>query len=293
MEDKKWAGTTFGNRWMHTWLIRLLRLLDVRILYFFTAIFIIPVCLLVGNNQGVIYRYFRQRLGYGKMKAFWSTYVNFYMFSQVVIDRFAMYAGKRFHIETEGYDNFLLLAKQKEGFIQLSSHIGNYEIAGYNLVADEKPFNALVFFGEKQSVMEGRQQMFSDTNIKMIPVKNDMSHLFVINQALENGETVSMPADRIFGSQKYVTVPFLGESAKFPMGPFSVATMRGLDVLAVNVMKTSSKCYRIYVTPLYYNKEASRKQQMEELSQSYVQELERMIRLYPTQWYNYFEFWER
>ena len=282
MADKEWAGTTFGNRWMHKWLIRLTGWMDVRILYAFTSLFIVPATMLVSKSPKIIYRYFRERHGY----------VNHCLFSQVVIDRFAMYAGKKFHIETEGYDNFLQLARQKEGFIQLSSHIGNYEIAGYTLVAEEKPFNALVFFGEKETVMESRKHMFAGTNINMIPVSEDMSHLFAINKVLDNGETLSMPADRIFGSQKSVSVSFLGAPAEFPLGPFIVATMRGLDALAVNVMKTSSKGYKIYVTPLSYNKEAPRKQQIAELLQSYVQELERMLKMYPTQWYNFFDFWK-
>lgn len=292
MADKKWTGTTFGNRWMHKWLIRLTRWLDVRVLYAFTSVFIVPVCLVVNEGPRVIYRYFRRRHGYGVFRSAWNTYINHCIFSQVVIDRFAMYAGKKFHVETEGYDHFLQLARQKEGFIQFSSHIGNYEIAGYTLVAADKPFNALVFHGEKESVMESRQQMFADTHIKMIPVSDDMSHLFAINQVLENGETLSMPADRNFGSQKTVTATFLGAPAEFPLGPFSVATMRGLDALAVNVMKTSSKTYKIYVTPLSYSKDAPRKQQIAELVHSYVAELERMLKLYPTQWYNFFEFWK-
>ena len=76
------------------------------------------------------------------------------------------------------------------------------------------------------------------------------------------------------------------------MGPFTVAAMRGLDVLAVNVMKESSKRYRIYVTPLDYDKQASRRVQTDQLLHSYVAELERLLKLYPTQWYNYFDFWK-
>ncbi len=292
MTDKKWAGTTFGNRWMHKWLTRLTRWLDVRIIYVFTAIFIVPVTMVLNKRKGFIYSYFRKRQGYGVLKAAWRTYVNYCLFSQVVIDKFAMYAGNKFKVETKGYEHYQKLAEQPEGFIQLSSHIGNYEIAGYTLVAKDKPFNALVFFGEKTSVMEGRQHLFADTNIKMIPVSEDMSHLFVINEVLENGETLSMPADRIFGSQKSVVMPFMGGMAEFPLGPFSVATMRGLDTLAVNVMKTSLKSYKIYVTPLHYDKTAPRKEQIDQLVKAYVGELERMIRRYPNQWYNYFEFWK-
>lgn len=214
------------------------------------------------------------------------------MFAQIVIDKFAMYAGKRFEIEIEGYSHFQKLAERSEAFVQLSAHVGNYEIAGYSLVAKNKRFNALVFYGEKDSVMSNRNKMFTETNIRMIPIREDMSHMFLLNEILSNGETLSMPADRLFGSNKALTLSFLGGEAEFPMGPFSVTTMRSLDVLAVNVMKISATKYKIYVTPLYYDKEAPRKIQVEQLARAYVEELERIVELYPTQWYNFFKFWK-
>jgi predicted LPLAT superfamily acyltransferase len=67
--------------------------------------------------------------------------------------------------------------------------------------------------------------------------------------------------------------------------------MRGLNVVAVNVMKTSWKHYRVYVTPLTYDKEAPRKVQTTQLSMAYARELERMVRHYPEQWYNFYAFW--
>lgn len=289
--EKKWAGTTYGNEWMHKWLIRMLRYIDNRILYAFVAIFVIPVCLLVNPSCGIIYRYFRERHSYGKLKSAWKTYINHCLFGQVVIDKFAMYAGKTFKTEIVGYEYFQKLANQNEGFVQLSSHVGNYEIAGYTLKADKKKFNALVFWGEKASVMQNRMKLFADTNINMIAIRPDMGHLFEIDEALTNGETVSMPADRIFGSQKKITTDFLGADADFPYGPFSVATMRALDVITVHVVKLSWNQYKIIVTPLLYNKAASRRVQIMELNRAYVDELERIVSLYPTQWYNYFEFW--
>lgn len=289
--NNNWPGTTYGNEWMHKWLIRLLRYIDTRVLYLFVAVFIIPVCLMLNPSRGIAYRFFRKRMGYGRMKSTWKTYANYCLFGQVVVDRFAMYAGKKFDIKIENEQHFLDLAARSEGFVQLSAHIGNYEIAGYSLVAESKRFNALVFAGEKESVMSNRDKMFAVTNISMIAIQEDMSHLFEIDNALANGEIVSMPADRIFGSQKYIEHDFLGAKAKFPLGPFSVATMRSLDVLAVNVMKTSLKGYKIFVTPLPYDKAAAREQQIRQLSEAYVVELEKRVRQYPTQWYNFFEFW--
>ena len=115
--------------------------------------------------------------------------------------------------------------------------------------------------------MAGRQKVLGHHNIRMIPVKDDMSHLFLVNKALDDSEIVSMPADRIIGSAKTVTARFLGADARFPAGPFSVAAMKGLDVLVVNVMKTSARGY------------------------SYVKELERRVRQYPLQWFNFHDFW--
>lgn len=292
MEGKAWAGTTYGNGWMHRSLIRTLRWMDVRLLYIFAAVFIVPVVLIVNPSRTIIYRYMRQRQGYGRLRAAWMTYVNHCMFSQVVIDKFAMYAGKHFHIDIVGYDHFLERSRRPEAFVQLSAHVGNYEIAGYSLVAADKQFNALVYFGEKETVMESRNQMFSDHHVHMIPVSEDMSHLFLINEVLQKGEIVSMPADRIWGSQKSLRATLLGGEADLPMGPFSVATMRSLDVVAVNVMKSSLKGYTIYVTPLAYDKQAPRREQMNQLVAAYTAELERMLQLYPAQWYNFFEFWK-
>ena len=292
MAEKEWKGTTYGNGLMHRWLIGLLRVIDMRIIYAITFLFIVPPTMFK-PGFGHAYRFFRQRFGYSKVRSFYMAYKNHCLFSQAVIDKFAMFAGHNFDIELEGYDNFLSLAAKPEGFVQLSSHIGNYEIAGYSLVAESKPFNALVYFGEKQEVMDNRNKMFSHANIKMIPIMSDMSHLFAINSALENGETVSIPADRIWGSQKFVSKNVLGKEAHLPMGPFQVVALRGVEVLTVHVVKTSVKRYKIIVTSLQYDKEAPRQAQISQIAEGYVREMERIVRHYPTQWYNYFDFWNQ
>lgn len=277
---------------MHRWLIRLLRHTDVRLWYCFTAAFIIPVCLVLSNGAKTAYRYFRQRHKYSRFKSIWMTYVNHVYFSQVVIDKFALYAGKNMELNVENHDTFNQLAAEKKGFVILSAHIGCYEMAGYELVSEQKPFNAVVFAGEKETVMKGRNKLFSSNNIKMIPIEPDMSHLLKISHALADGEIVSIPADRVYGSPRTVKVTLLGAEAELPSGPFSIPAMYGLDVITVNVMKTSLKGYTAYVTRLTYDKHAQREQQARQLAEAYATELDKMLRRYPEQWYNYFAFWK-
>jgi predicted LPLAT superfamily acyltransferase len=277
---------------MHKWLIKLLKVIDVRILYAIAAVFVVPPTMCVNKNaRRVMYHFYRNHLGYGVMHSALMVYKNHCDFSQVVIDRFAMYAGKQFRIELDGYDLFLNLAAQSSGFIQLSSHIGNYEIAGYSLVAETKRFNALVFAGEKESVMANRSKMFDGNNIRMVPMMSDMSHLFVINQALSDGEILSMPADRVFGSQKSFDIDFLGSAARFPQGPFIMAAVRDVPMLFVAVMKTTSKTYHITIRMVESKEQGTSKQKAESLAKHYVELLENTVLRYPSQWYNYFDFW--
>ena len=149
----------------------------------------------------------------------------------------------------------------------------------------------LVYGGEKESVMVNRDRMFSLSRIHMIPVSEDGSHLFEINAALSAGDIVSIPADRIWGSPKSVSVKLMGKEARLPMGPFRVAVLLEQKVLAVHVMKESARGYRIYVTPLAYAADAPREEQLRQLAKSYAAEIERILSLYPTQWYNYYDFW--
>lgn len=293
LKHDNWAGTTYGNNWMHRWLIRMLRVIDVRILYAFSSVFIVPPTMLIQKKERrAITKYFQERMGHARLKSLWLTYRNHCAFAQVVIDKFAMYAGKKYKVTLDGHEHFEELSKAAGGFVQLSSHIGNYEIAGYSLVAEQKRINALVFGGEKESVMRNREKMFGDKNIRMIPIQPDMSHLFLLNSALSNGEILSMPADRLFGSDKYFAIDFLGKEAHFPQGPFIMAAIRNVPVLFVAVMKSSAESYHIVIRKITEPDESNSKARAMEMAKEYVRNLEEIIREYPEQWYNYFDFWE-
>ena len=283
-EHKDWQGTTGGTPWMQRALIRWFRYTSLYIPYWCMG-FIIPFYMLF-RHQGYIasYRFYRQRFGMNRLKAFCYVYLNHFRFGQIIIDRFAAYAGHRFRFEVEGQDVFDELERGEVGFMQLSSHVGNYELAGYSLVPEHKSFYALVFGGETETVMASRSKLFANHGVNMVPVSQDLSHVFILNEALRCGNIVSMPGDRIFGSPRSITCNFLGGKAKFPLGAFAMATQRSIPVLAVFVMKSGVKSYKIYVRRL-------QGENSEVLGQCFASELENIIKQYPTQWFNFYDFW--
>lgn len=292
-----WKGTTGGMPWMQKALIIMHRCINIRVLYAFMGM-VIPFYMLF-NHKGYLftYRFFRKRFSYSRIKSFGFVYLNHFRFGQIILDRFAAYSGKKFEFDIEGYEYFANNDSSEKGFIQLSSHIGNYELAGYSLVAQNKKFNALVFSGETETVMKNRSAMLTKNDIFMVPVKEDLSHIFILNSALSNGEIVSIPGDRIFGSPKYIECKFFGEEAKFPMGPFIMAIQREVPLLAVFVMKESVKKYKIMVRKVEYEskreEKLTRQEKLNGLAQVFAQHLEDVVKKYPEQWFNYYDFWQQ
>ena len=300
LAHKEWKGTTGGMPWMQRSLVKILGCVDQRIVYGFVAV-VVPFYMLF-SHQGYLaqYRLFRERFGETWWRAFWHVYVNHFRFGQIIVDRFSVYGGRKFKLEMDGYEElWKQLDARPEGFLQMSSHIGNYELAGYSLKSETKLFHALVFLGETETVMKNRNRVFAPNNIRMVPVMPDMSHIFTLNTALADGGIVSMPGDRIFGSQKYLTCRLLDKEARFPLGPFSLAVARDCAALAVFVMKKDWQTYHVIIRDLrdgYKRVEAAslakKSVRQQALADEFARVLDETIRQYPTQWFNYYDFWQ-
>lgn len=291
---EEWRGNTGGMTWMHRVLIWAFRYMNIRIFYGCMAVFFVPFYMLFAHKGYIsMYHYFRQRQGYGVWKSFRYVYLNHYRFGQIILDRFAVFAGRQFQFELDGYDKYLELCKGESGFMILSCHVGNYEVAGYTFKATEKRYNALVFPGEAKAVMENRHRVLTENNIHMIPVSEDMSHIFLMNDALASGEIVSIPGDRIFGSPRYVECDFMGSRARFPLGPYMLALQREVPTIATFVMKVSAYRYQVYIRRIQTDDRpfANRHEQAANLAQHFASEIENILRQYPEQWFNYYEFW--
>ena len=175
MSDKekiKWKGRTGGGNLGQRLLITLLRVVPIRLIYCVSAATVPFYIIFAYSRYRAIYRYFREQWRLSPRGAFCRAYRNHVLFSQIVVDRFAVFAGKKdiFDTEIEGYDIFDELNRHSKGFVMVSSHIGNYEITGYVLKPDKKRINSLVFASETALVAQNRFAIMGDNNINIVPV---------------------------------------------------------------------------------------------------------------------------
>lgn len=268
-----------------------MKVVDRRAIYFLMAL-VVPFYMIF-NHKGYssTYRFFRQRLGYGPIRSFLNVYANHFRFGEVIVDRYAAYAGKRFRFELEGNEEFVAMLEEPGGFVQISSHIGNYEMVGYSLTSTSKRINGLFYGGETEVLMDFRRKILGMHNIGLIEVDGSMSHIFQMNAALDRGEIISMTGDRLLGSPKALKCSFMGSEAKFPMGPFALAVQKDVPIVAVFCMRGKWGGYNVYVRKIDVSREQPPRACMQDMVQKFAAELEKMVYTYPTQWFNYYDFW--
>jgi Predicted acyltransferase len=291
--DREWKGVTGGSTFGQRSMKMIFSIVNVRVGYFI-LLFVVPFYMLFARARYLaIYRYFRVQHEYPVMKSFFRTYRNHFLFGQMMLDRFAVYAGqKNYKIDNPDNNLFLQMANASHGCVLASSHVGNPELCGYLLSQDTKRINSLIFGGEAKEVQKNRSMILDDNNVRLIPVLDDMSHIFLINEALTDGEMISLPCDRSFGSGKTVECEFLNGKADFPVGAFVMALQFNVPVIALFVLKISTKTYRAHVVSVPVPQEGNKREQINEMTRSFANILEGIVRKYPEQWFNFYNFWK-
>ncbi|MDI1356472.1 MAG: lipid A biosynthesis acyltransferase [bacterium] len=296
--NKKWEGRTKGGLTGHKIFVFILKTFGLRISYFFLR-FVAFHFLITARSTKTSLRYFRQIHGYHGVKAWRACYQNYYLFGQVLLDKVALLSGIKtnFIIEHEGYEeNLKHLKDPQKGSILLSAHVGNWEIAGQKLERLETKFNVLMYDNEVEHMKEFMSKILGQKKFNVIAIRDgDMSHLVQLHEAFRNKELLVMHGDRYLEGAETIEKNFLGKPAKFPAGPFIMAAKFGVPITVVFSMKDSTNRYHFYARKAIEVKRARTREEMEvairAASDMYVKDLEEIVKKYPTQWFNFYDFW--
>ncbi|MEO8236033.1 MAG: lipid A biosynthesis acyltransferase [Flavobacterium sp.] len=258
------------------------------ILYFVAAYYFI---FLKKSNRSIFY-YFKERLGYSYFKSKKMVFMSYYTFGQTILDKVSISAGmqNKFTYEFDGVEILKKLLKEKKGGVLISAHIGNFEIAEHFFSEIDVDFqiNLVTTDLEHSAIKNYLEKISKKSSIKLILIKDDLSHIFEINGALARNELVCFTGDRYFEGVKSLSEELLGQEAKFPAGPFLIASRLKVPVVFVYVMKEKNLHYHLYTREAQVNHRNEKA-----LLKEYTQSLESMLKEYPLQWFNYFDFWNQ
>lgn len=242
------------------------------------------------KSNRVMFQYFHERIGFSKFKSWWKIYTNYRLIGQILIDKVAVMSGlsDKIKFTSHGAEYFKAMLQEQRGGFLLGAHLGNWEIAGHFLAGYGDAVNIVLYDGEHQQIKEQLERATGGKQFNVIPIKNDLSHVYAINEALQRNEIICMHADRFLPGNRTQTVSFLGKEAQFPTGPFQLIKSLRAPYTFVYGLKSAATHYDFYARP---HRIATNETKVDDILKEYVADLEKMVQQAPEQWFNYYDFW--
>jgi len=283
-------GSTAGNRFFMI-LIRFFGTLPA-------YLFLIPVTFFYALKDRQAAAALKEvRCRAGASNGFWSIYRNFLMFGTSLVDRFAFLLNRQSFFTYSCINETMIAekAREKRGIILLGSHVGNWELAG-NLLVDRigVPINIVILDAEKESLKNVYKEALKNRRMNLIPLSDEGTDTMIaIINALKRGEIVSLMGDRSL-QQKSRECTFLGKIAAFPAGPFIISALTGALIIPIFAFKTGLRHYTFQAfSPISITADRThRDEEIDRAMKEYIAVLESQVQKHPSQWYNFYPFWQ-
>ena len=292
-----WKGKTRGGLTGYKIFISILKYSGLPFAYFILYFVAFYFFIASPNSFNNTYKFYHRKLGFGFVRSILFIYKNYYVFGQVLLDKTAVMAGfpARFTFTYEGEQYLKRMVDEKTGALLISAHIGNFEMAGNMLERLNTTVNIIMVDSEHEKIKEYLSSV-TKRNFNVIVIKEDNSHIYKINKAFSEKQIVCIHGDRFLKGRKKMAADFLGEKAFFPSGPFYLAMKFNVPVSFVFAMKETKRHYHFYASPpkIYEQQgiQHKRDQTIMVIIKEYIYQLEKTIRKFPSQWFNYYNFWE-
>lgn len=293
--SRKWGGQSRGGLFGYLFFVYLIRILGIRFAYFFLSFVVVYFIPFAPKATRSTWKYARKI----KKLGFWASvkmlFTNYYRLGQILIDKVAISMGKTksYRFEFENYEEFLSVLNKDTGVVMIGAHVGNWEIGAPFFDEYGKKINIVMFDNEHQRIKEVLERNSNAQQFKIIPVNKDsLNHVFEITKALSMHEYVCFQGDRAVHEDKLLESSLLGVKAKFPMGPFLLASKMRCPVVFYFAMREKHRTYRFkfFIVESLSREKGVRLEQT--LLDKYTLALDSVLETYPEQWFNYYDFWK-
>jgi len=276
----------YGSGLGHKILLQIYNLLGYNMVYFvlnFIAFYYALLTPTVKKSLSSYYKHLKIDL----------TYLTYYRhvryFAHSILDRYISRINPdKLMFERENKEVFLGL---KDGGIVLLSHIGGWATAAHSLKADLPSIHIVMRDTQKNNIkeVEKEKKRKNESGVKIIDLNNGaIAANIQIANALMANEVIAMMADRVLDSNKTIDVTFLGTKVPINRNPFDIAYRFKKKLVATFVINIDKAKYKLVFREIKLDDKT-----LQEIAQEYMNILEEIIRLYPNQWYNFYDFFNQ
>jgi predicted LPLAT superfamily acyltransferase len=181
-----------------------------------------------------------------------------------------------------------------EGCLLIGSHLGSFEIVRFVGREARVLRVSLAMYEENAGALTAMFDAINpDLAMRVIPLGKADSMLR-LDQALAEGESVGMLADRTLPGDSVVSVPFLGAPTRFATGAFRLAAALRRPIVLMFGLYRGGNRYEVHferLADMSLTDRAQRDRAVEEVLRRYVARLEHYCRQAPYNWFNFYDYW--
>lgn len=292
-KKKQWSGQSRGGKTGYQIFAYIIKHFGVNFAYTLLAFVVAYFVPFAPKATRSIWNYNRKRLKMSRLRSLIELYRHYYIFGQVIIDKMALHAGlaEKYHFEFDNYDEFIRLISGNQGVVIIGAHVGNWEAGSVFFEKYGKKINIVYFDSEAEKIKKVLENRSTQSEIcKIIFTNNDpIEALLKMKVALNNGEYVCIDGDRYLDKKNTLETDFLGEKALFPSGPFLIATKCRVPIVFYYAVRERNKTYRF----IFENITLTEHNGTQQLLKKYTESLEKIVKKYPNQWFNFYDFWQK
>lgn len=214
---------------------------------------------------------------------------------------FASTVHDRFYLLNDRFDLFDVQTQgpipgegDQRGAFLFGAHLGSFEVLRTLARRQAGGRVCVAMYPENARQINAVLAAINPEAVNDVIVLGQLDSVFQVHERIEQGAMVGILADRTMHEERQVALPFLGQVASFPSGPFRLAVAMRQPVYFISGLYMGGGRYELRFELLSDGQTTSRDRQRvaEDLMQKYVAALERHCRLAPYNWFNFYDFWE-
>jgi predicted LPLAT superfamily acyltransferase len=263
------------------------------LLYFVCLYYLIVDRALVGAAMAYVRRRFPE---HGPVRRLFDVHRLFVSQGKCLIDRYAVAAGySGIAIEIRGFDKLRdLLAEREQGFILLTAHVGNWQLAMTALRRFGKTVHLMMRPEDNIAVKKALNIDDEGEGVRIIFTDDPLGSVIEAMKALNQGSLISIMGDRAYDFSA-TEASFLGGDVRFPYGAFSIAAAARCPVVVFLSAKVGTKKYVVdvsHIIPAPAGGRGKRDTEMRAATQEFARILEEYVTSYPFQWFVFRDIWK-
>lgn len=251
---------------------------------------------LTGGAAGRASRAYLRRV-LGRDPSLGERWRHFHTFAACTLDRLLILCGQAgsLRLQVEMPEE-VRQASRNGGCIMLVSHHGSFEILR-QLGEGQHRIPLRIVLDRSQgplitALLERVSPQFAASVIDA--GKRGPELVLALRENLDQGISVGIMADRVLGSEAAVPVRLLGGTARLPAGPWVLASVLHVPVIAAFARYCGGRDYEArfaLLSPGISATRAERQVAIAALAQRYAELLEQQVREAPYNWFNFYDYW--